>query len=153
MKRRVTSLLVLIIGIFVLLAASTYDANAQSPGRPARYSLDSGIYTLGPDQSLRILIQGLGGKDNLRISFKRIGYMEQNNIFKIGEHDTTGVISLAPGEGAKFEIPRLFLGSVFPAVRGIVQSNNRNMRMNVMIIDTITNKVISNVYIDDIIIG
>jgi len=145
MKRKKTLSLVLTLSVLLLLMSSDSVAHGQQRGK--RVSFDTGIITLGPDQLLRVAIAGdadgdadVDGADFLVL--KRMGYIEQANIYRLASQVTTDRIRLRQGEAVSIDINQ----TEFNAVRCVVQGNfngtdAKNARVTVQIINRITNQV------------
>lgn len=144
MKRKITLSIALALSI-VLLSLMSSDSTAKAEP-PQRFRADTGLVTLGPNQVLRMAIAGdfngdgdVGGAD---LIFRRIGYIEQDNIYGVASQDTTDPIRLRSGEGASIDINP----GQFDAVRGVVAGNYigtnlRGARVTVQIIDGDTGEV------------
>ncbi|MCM3871206.1 MAG: hypothetical protein ND895_11010 [Pyrinomonadaceae bacterium] len=144
MKRKTTRTALVLSVVLSSLICSDPTANAQQGSR--RFSADTGIVTLGPNQVLRVAIAGdfdgngdVGGSDFV---FRRLGYIEQDNIYRVASQSTTDPIRLAQDEGASIDINQ----GAFNAVRCIVSGNltvtdARNARVTVHIINRTTNQV------------
>jgi len=120
MKRRITLSITLVLSV-VLLSLMSSDSTAKAEPEGRRVSFDTGIVTLGPGQKLRVAVVGDFNRDNdIRVRFRRMGYIEQDNLYKVASEVTTDPITLAPGEGAVIDIT---LDRDMNAVRGIVNAN------------------------------
>jgi hypothetical protein len=140
MKHRTRFSIALLITIVLL--SLTSSVNAQ---QVRRHVADTGIITLGPNQKLRVAIAGdfdgdadVDGTDFL---FKRFGYIEQDNIYRVASQ-TTDTINLVQNEGASIDINQ----GGFRAVRCVVSGNlsvkdAKSARVTVQIINKITNQV------------
>ena len=145
MKRRITLSLALSLSVvLVSLMSSDSTAKAQQGGR--RVSFDTGIVTLGPNQVLRVTVAaGDGdsdGADYLAVRFRRLGYIEQGNVYKVTSQATTDPIRLRSGEAASIDIGL----DEFNAVRGVINGNligtdAAGARATVQIIDVNTRQV------------
>ena len=143
MKLRLRLSIALVLGA-VLLSLTSSDLMAQQGRR--RFRADTGIVTLGPNQQLRVSVTGdfngdadLGGADFV---FRRIGYIEQDNIYRVGSQVTTEPIRLTQSEGASIDINQ----GEFDAVRCVVSGNligtdARSARVTVQVINRTTNQV------------
>ena len=127
------------------------DSIATAQNR-LRVVADTGVITLGPNQVLRLTATGEGKLlGNLLLSFRRTGYLEQDNIYRVASKETTDPIRLTPGEAVSMDIPRSISGSdEYFAVRGVVLSNRRNVRVTAMIINTLTGDIISQIVTDNV---
>jgi hypothetical protein len=142
MKRRLRLSIPLVLSAVLLLLISS-DSMAQ---QVRRFSADTGIITLGPNQKLRVAISGDfngdGDVDGADFLFRRIGYIEQDNIYRVGADVTTEPIRLKHLEGASIEINQ----GGFDGVRCIVSGNligtdARSARVTVQVINRTTNQV------------
>jgi hypothetical protein len=139
MKRRMTFSLVL---FGVLLLTSSYStANAQ---QVRRFTFDTGTLTLNnPDQFLRIIIHwGDGSAAPASVRFRRFGYIEQDNLYKVASENTSDPITLQPGEAAHVDISQ----GGFAATRGVVFCDGsvkdvEQARVTVQIISQSTGRV------------
>lgn len=145
MKRKITLSLALTLSVLLSLMSSDSTAQAQKKGTRVRF--DTGVVTLGPDQLLRVAIAGdfnedgdVDGADFL--VFKRMGYIEQGNIYRVASQVTTDPIRLGQGEAASIDINQ----GEFNAVRCLVAGNFigtdlSSARVTVQIINRTTNQV------------
>jgi hypothetical protein len=119
MKRRITLSITLVLS-FVLLSLMSSDSTAKAQPEGRRLSFDTGILTLNsPDQVLRVTINWGDGNAPGAVRFRRMGYIEQGNLYRVASQVTTDPITLAPGEGAHIDISQ----GEFNAVRGVVLGN------------------------------
>ena len=145
MKRHITPSLLLTLSLLISLVSSPLGAQAQPP--PERFRFDTGIITLGPNQVLRVTVAtgDVNGDNAIAVRFRRMGYIEQGNIYKVAAQVTTAPVMLGPGEGAFVDIPSSFLGGLFVGVRGMVLSSSPDVRVTAQIVDTDTGKVVAMV--------
>jgi hypothetical protein len=122
------------------------SAVAQTASR--RLFADTGVITLGPNQVLRLTVAAgdVNGDDDIRVRFRRTGYIEQDNLYKVASQSTSAQITLAPGEAASIDITQ----GAFKAVRGVVMGNligtdAARARVTAQIINTSTGEVTSNI--------
>src|SRR5687768_17355316 len=89
MKRPLRLLIALVLGAF-LLALTSSDSMAQQGRR--RFSADTGVVTLGPNQKLRVAVagdfDGNGDVGSMDFVFQRMEYIEQDNIYRVGSQVT-----------------------------------------------------------------
>ncbi|HEX6187015.1 MAG TPA: hypothetical protein VFZ40_02950 [Pyrinomonadaceae bacterium] len=146
MKRKIALSLALTLSVVMLsLMSSDSSANAQQRGK--KVSFDTGIVTLSPDQFLRVAIAGDFNRDADAdgadfLVFKRVGYIEQGNIYRVASQVTTDPIRLGQGEAVSIDINQ----GEFNAVRCLVAGNfigtdASNARVTVEIINRTTNQV------------
>jgi hypothetical protein len=116
LKHRKIFSIALILGVLCL--SSFTPALAQNGAR--RLIADSSVVRLGPDQILRITVNGQAGNDKLNVGFRRMYYVGSTNggIWKTSNvvQDTSGPITLAADEAASIDISQ----GGFDAVRGEV---------------------------------
>ena len=72
---------------------------------------DTGIITLGPDQFLRVSLagdfDGDSDVDGADFVFRRIGYLEQGNIYRVASQVTSPRMRLSQGEAASIDISQV----------------------------------------------
>jgi hypothetical protein len=134
MKRSI----ILSIALLASIAAATflsYDSAAQGPPR-RRFTFDTGVVTLGPHQALRVAIAGdfngdgdVDGADFITARFRRMQYIEQDNIYRIGSQSTSAPVELGNREAAIFNVTdgsstTILIGR--GVVSGILFNPNRN---------------------------
>jgi len=155
MKRRITLSIALALSIVLLsLMRPDSTANAQQGGR--RFRADTGIITLGPGQVLRVTVAAgdVNGDDAIRVRFRRMEYIEQGNIYRVGSQSTSAPLTLASGEAASLDIVDGASNTIL-GVRGIVSGNfigtDRNVRVTAIVFDTSTQRVVTfvNTTFDD----
>jgi hypothetical protein len=143
MNRRMKISFVFIQSLLLLLVAFASTAEAQQ-GR--RLTADTGLITLGPDQFLRVALtgdfNGDGDVSGVDYVFRRIGYIEQGNVYRVASQATTPRMRLNEGEAASIDISQ----AGFNAVRCIVAGNfigtdASRARVTVQIINRNTNQV------------
>lgn len=141
MKRRITLSIALALSVFLLSQASSNSIAKAAP--PLKFNADSGIITLGPNQMLRLTVAN--GLDTVSVRFRRIEYGQDGcdtvGVCKhvISSQAASNLITLAPGEGARFDIAGHEGADV--VVRAVVSSNSQDARVTATIIDTTTGKV------------
>ena len=138
MKRKTTLSLVL-----VLLSLLGFAPTARGQQPRTKVAFDTGIVTLGPNQILRITVNGQGGNDTVAAGFRRMSYSQgtcNNGVCRLplNDEDQSPVLMLLPGEAASFDIPNTAFG-----VRGVVLSGSQNVRVTAQIIDTATGNIIA----------
>ena len=139
MKRRMALSITLVLSVVLL---SLMTARAQQGGK--RFSFYTGVLTLNnPDQVLRLTVDwGDGSSAPAVVRFRRRGYLEQGNIYRVASEVTTDPTTLAPGEAAQMDISQ----GEFNAVRGeiiVVGSGTdaAGARVTVQIINRTTGRV------------
>ena len=141
MKRRITTSIAVTLSVVLLTTASFTSKATAAP--PLKYHADSGIVALGPNQMLRVMVANR--LDTASIRFTRIEYTQDScdaaGACKhiISSQTTSNLITLAPGEGASFDIAGHETQAA--AVRGVVSINLINVQVTAVIIDTTTGKV------------
>jgi hypothetical protein len=138
MKRKITLSLVL-----VLVSLSGFAPAARGQQQKTKVIYDTGIVTPGPNQILRLTVNGQGGNDTVAVGFQRMTYSQgtcDGGVCRLSvfEKDQFPVATLQPGEAASFDIPNTAYG-----VRGVVLSNSQNVRVTAQIIDAATGEVVS----------
>ncbi len=144
MKRKTTKTIALVLSIVLLSICSDSTANAQQGTR--KFSADTGIVTLGPNQLLRVAISGdfdgngdVGGSDFV---FRRLGYIEQDNIYRVASQATTDPIRLTQDEGASIDINQGGFNAVRCVVSGnLIGTDARSARVTIQVINRTTNQV------------
>jgi hypothetical protein len=99
---------------------------------------DTGMITLGTNQVLRITVATGDGDDNIRVRFRRMEYMEQDNVYRVVSTNTSTTIALTSGEATSIDISNLGSG-----VRGVVLSNNPKVKVLGVVFDTSTQRIVS----------
>ena len=143
MKRKITLSIAIALSIALMaLIASDSTVNAEPP---QRFTFDTGVVTLGANQILQVTaISGQGFGDPIPTEFRQRNYMPtacDGGVCKyaVSSQTASAPLLLAPNEAAAFTcIP----GSV--TVRAIVLTNNKNVRVNASIIDSITGKIVTS---------
>ena len=142
MKRRITLSIALVLSI-VLVSLMSSDSTAKAQNQISIVA-DTGLITLGPNQILRLTIKApRDPASGITTGFRRIEYSQgvcSGGICKhtISSQTTSPPITLESGEAASFDIPNTAFG-----VRALVESNRRDARVTVQIIDTATGQVTS----------
>ncbi len=136
MKRRITLSIALVLSIVsVSLTISESAVNAQGN---FRHVADSGVTSLGPDQTLRLTVTGGDINGDVRVRFKRIKYMDCPASPKICIESQTvsPVMPLSANEAASTDAT----GGNW---RIIIESNNQNVRTNGIVFDTSTQRIVA----------
>lgn len=141
MKRRITFSIALCLSIFiVLLMSSDQTANAQG-NRRAVY--DTGTITLGPNQILRISVNGLDGDDSLTaVRLREIKYGQPSCNNGVCRVLTTNEVLKETTFNAQSQSVWIDIDQTAgeSGVRGVLVSR-RPVRVNAQIIDTVTGEV------------
>ena len=144
MKRKITLSLALALSIvLVSLMSSDSSVGAQSQ---IRVVADTGIVTLGANQKLRLSVAWDWdlNNDGVFIRFGQRKYVQGNcndGVCKltVASQTVSDPIALMPGEAVTLEVTDdnpLALGA-------IVLSSKQNVRVNALIVDTVTGEVVS----------
>lgn len=144
MYRRIALTIALVLGVLSLsLVSSDSTARAQ---KPSRFTADTGVVTLGPDQILRITVAlGDTGTPEAKVRFRSMEYTQGTCegsvcIHQVASETTSAPVTLTPGGAASVNI----LGTTFGGNwRGMVLSNSKDVRVTFLIIDTATGAVVS----------
>lgn len=133
MKNRVTLSIAVVFSVVLL----SMTAMAQGGLKPV---VDTGMITLGANQVLRITVAAgdLNGDNNIRVRFRQMGYMEQDNIYRVSSTNTSATRVLTSGEATLIDISNLGAG-----VRGVVLTNNPKVKVLGVVFDTSTQRVVS----------
>jgi hypothetical protein len=97
MKNKVRLSMELVFSVVLL----SMTALAQGGLKPVA---DTGMVTLGPNQVLRITIAAGNGDDSIRVRFRRMGYIEQDNIYRVASTSTSTTIALTSGEATSTDL-------------------------------------------------
>src|SRR5436190_20597843 len=95
-----------IFSIALILAALVWPASlartVEGQPRGRGYVANTGMFRLGPGQTLRLTINGQAGNDTLTVRFKRMYYVGSANggVWKgsVAAQDTSGAITVAADE-------------------------------------------------------
>jgi hypothetical protein len=134
MKRKVTLSIAIALSIALLaLIKADSTVNAEPP---QRFSFDTGVVTLGPNQILRVTVAAgdLNG-DGIHVRFRRTRYIEQDNIYRIESQTTSAPLTLASNEAAVLDASDLAVW------RAGVLTDSKDARVTVQIIDSATGQV------------
>ena len=140
MKRRITLSIALVLSI-VLLSLMSSDSTAQAQNQ-LRVVADTGFITLGPNQILRLTVNTRDGNDTINVRFRQQEYIDTGTTagvrkLAVSSQDSSDLIPLMPGEATSLDFRRC-ASPICGGVRGMVLSNSQNVRVNAMIIDTVT---------------
>jgi hypothetical protein len=144
MTRRITLAIALALSV-VFLSLMSSDSTALAQQR-LKFRADTGIVTLGPNQVLRVTVTAVDGADFLAVRFRRMQYGQgacSGGVCKLAS--VTDLIldpfTLMAGEAAYVDIPQ----GGFAGVRGVVQTNRRNVQATAIIINTVTGETTSHI--------
>ena len=127
------------IAIIILMLGLSIGASAQTG--EGVYFYDTGIVALGPNQKLRITVNGGSGNDAITVRFRQMSYTQgtcNGSVCKLVLSSLTASdsITLTTGEAAFY-----FILTTGDAVRAVVSSSSPNARVTVQIINTNTGEV------------
>ena len=146
MKRQTTFSIALVVSVVVLVSLMSSDSPAKAQ-KQTRSVWDTGVVTLGANQTLRVTAVPNGsGTDNSRVSFRKMQYSTGTcNADGVCKHSAATAYdyetNLVAGEAASVMME--FPGNTFAGVRAMVSSNSRDMKVTMMIIYTVTGEVLS----------
>jgi hypothetical protein len=149
MKRRI--LLSIAPALSVILLSLTSSDSRVAAQNQIRIVADTGVVTLGPNQMLRIAVDGkFGTETETAIRFGQIEYAQSvcnGGICRlaVASQTTSDPIPLMPGEAVSYDI---YEHEMQHAVRGVVLSNGRDVQVNAYIINTVTGAFEMNVLRD-----
>ncbi len=143
MKFRKTLSIAIVLSI-VLVSLMSSDSTAKAQNR-IKAVADTGMVTLGPNQVLRLSVVSVDGELGggiYGIRFRQVSYTQGicngDGVCKqsVASQSTSDPMTLMPGEAATFDIPNTAFG-----VRGIVETNRRNVRVLAIVFDTSTQTI------------
>lgn len=139
MKRRIILSIALTLSI-VLVSLMSSDSTVKAQNQ-VRIIADTGMVTLGPNQKLSISVVFDDTDGAEKVSFRRIVYSPgacSGGICKFiaSSQAATNPLTMLPGETALFDM-------IDPHGQVKVLSNSRKARVNILIIDTVTGKVVA----------
>ncbi len=140
MKRKITLSIAFVLSI-VLVSLMSSDSTVKAQNQ-IKIIGDTGVITLGPNQKLRVTVLGYGSFGELpRVRFTQTKYAQvacNGGVCKLAAVSQTAsdVITLQSGEAALFDM-------IDPQGQVKILSNSRNVRVNALIIDTVTGDVVS----------
>jgi hypothetical protein len=143
MKRRIILSIALVVSVVVMLSLVKSESTVVSAEPPQRSVWDTGIVTLGENQILRVvsvdgeLGGGLYGEVVRRIEYQSTGCEAGICKYAVASQNTSAPLTVASNES--ISIDTLNGG----ARRIVISSNNRNLRVNAIVFDTATKRVIA----------
>lgn len=149
MKRRITLSIALVLSI-VLVSMTRSDSMVEAESQ-LRYKFDTGIVKTGPGQLLHVTAAGALDLNDLYFRVNRQRYTQDacnGGVCKLvlASQTTSIPIMLMPGEAAAIAVdPSDPTGNTY--VRGVVLSNSRNVRVNALIINSLTGEVTSHIIV------
>ena len=136
----------LIALVVSLVSASLMSSDSTAAAQqPQRFTADSGVVALGPNQALRIVVAGGPGGGPHVIQFRRLEYMPAgcagDGVCKlaVSSQSDSAPITLRQGEAAAVELVASTYG------RGVVLSNRRGVQVTAAIINTLTGETTSQI--------
>ena len=152
MKRKITLSIALILSVILVSLISSDSTVWAQP--PQRFAADTGMVTLGPNQVLRVTVAtgDLNGDDTVNVRLRWIEYTQgvcnSGGVCKhaIESQNTSTPVTLAPGEVVSFD----HIGN-FNFLRGVVLSNSRKLRVNAIVFDTSTQRVVAMICTNEVI--
>jgi hypothetical protein len=144
MKRKIILSIALILSV-ILVSMISSDSTALAQ-QPQRFTADTGMVTLGPNQVLRVTVAtgDINGEDSVNVRLRWIEYTQgvcnSGGVCKhaIESQNTSAPITLAPGEVVSFD----HIGN-FNFLRAVVLGNRRKLRVNMIVFDTSTQRVVA----------
>ena len=144
MKRKIILSIALILSV-ILVSMISSDSTTLAQ-QPQRFTADTGVVTLGPNQVLRVTVAtgDLNGDDTASVRLRWIEYTQgvcnSGGVCKhaVASQTTTNPITLMPGEAASLDLVATTFG------RGIVLSR-RDVRATAAIINTLTGETVSHI--------
>jgi hypothetical protein len=139
MKRRIILSIVLVLSV-ALLALTKSDSTVNAE-KPQKFAWDTGLVSLGPNQILRVvsvdgeLGGGLYGEVIKRFEYRQTACSGGICKHSIAAQTISPPLALAPNESASIDTQS---GGLW---RIVIVSSNRNLRVNALIIDTVTGEV------------
>ncbi|HKO35251.1 MAG TPA: hypothetical protein VJV21_02150 [Pyrinomonadaceae bacterium] len=146
MYRRIALTIALALSLISLsLVSSDSTVRAQ---KPSRYTADTGVVTLGPDQILRITVAIHDtGTHEVKVQFRSISYLGQSCdatgvcVNEVSSQTTSDPMTVTPYRGLS---KNFYSASEGRWVRGVVVSNSKDVRVTSQIIDTATGNVVTS---------
>ncbi len=141
MKRKIILSIALVAGIVTLLLIKSASTVTAEP--PQRFQFDTGIVTLGENQILRVvsvdgeLGGGLYGEVIRRFEYQQTACQSGICKYAIASQTTSAPLTVAPNESVSIDTPN---GGTR---RIVVLTNKRNVRVNAIVFDTATQRVVA----------
>ena len=145
MKRRIILSIALVLSIAILSLASFTSTEAENQ---TKYVFDTGLVTPGPGQEVRVSVLSgtptANGTFNFRL--RQISYAQEScdgGICRqtIAEQTVSDLVTLMPNEAASIDFRRC----TYPlcgGIRGVLLTDSKDAKVNVMIIDTATGRIV-----------
>ena len=149
MKRKIALSTALVLSLAALLLVKS-DSTVHAE-QPQKFVSDTGVITLSSNQSLIITVvrsstsEDEGPPIQHVLQFRRMTYGDDvcsGGVCKqtVASVTNSGPIPLMPGQAASFQIGPDVHGN---DVRGLILSNSRDVRVNTIVFDTSTQRVVS----------
>jgi hypothetical protein len=144
MKRRILLLLSLALAVSIVFLSMKSADTTVNAEPPQKFVWDTGIVTLDEGQVLRVvsvdgeLGGGLYGEVIRRIEYQQTGCEAGICKHSVASQTVSPLISHAPNEGVSIDTP---IGGGIWRIVGV--TNNRNARVNTIVFDTSTQRVVS----------
>lgn len=138
MRRRTALSIALALSVLVSLVSLPATARGQ---QRRVFRADTGMFILGPDQVLRLTVTTSDIDAELRVRFRRMGYVEADNVYKLAAQEVTDPVTLRPGEAVSMDVSAFTNGGSYPGMRGVVESNRQDVRVTAHIVNKFTQKV------------
>ena len=134
----------LIALVVSLVSASLMSSDSTAAAQQSqRFTADSGVVVLGPNQALRTTVSG-AGNDTMRVRLRWMRYgptgCGSDGVCRhaVISQGATQPESLGPADALHYD-----QGDSTPGVRVLAESNRQNMRVVFQIIDTSTGDIIA----------
>ena len=129
----------MIVWTLVLLSITLITLNSSAQNRNKQFVADTGVITLKPNHTLRLMVTPGSDDQTYRIRFRRCQYTENGGVFVVSSSPIGPIILLPPNEARSFDTTGQGSG---PSVRVRVASNNSNFVATFHVIDTDTGEII-----------
>ena len=146
MKRKITTSIALVLSI-VLLSLIKSDTTASAEP-PQRFTFDTGVIPIREGQILRVTVLGALDLNDLFFRVNRQSYApgvcNTDGVCRlaVASESISDPIRLMPGEAVSLDSRRC-VWPICGGVRAVVESTNRNAKVNALIIDGDTGDVVS----------
>ena len=146
MKRKITLSIALALSL-VLISLTASDSIVKAQPQQPRAAFDSGMVTLGANQTLRVSVVGdWNGDNDVNVRFRKTEYAPEGACgsggvckYSIASQSTSAPLTLMPGEAAYYD------QSLPMWLRIRVLSSSRNVRVTAAIIDTVTGATVTQI--------
>ena len=147
MKRRITLSIALVLSIAGLSLVSFNSTGAQNQ---TRYVFDTGFITPGSNQDIRLSVLSgtptANGTFNFRI--RQFSYTPDDCSggvckYSIGSQTESDLVTVMPNEAASIDFRRC-MSPICGGIRGVIVTDNKDVRGNISIVDRITGATVSS---------